>query len=379
MPKKIEIKGPIITSSSDWVYRWLGMEYASPKKLKEDLEAAGNEDIVIEINSSGGVCAAGMEMYQAIMEYQGNVTGHVIVAASAATLPACAADKTLMSDAAIFMIHNTQSSASGDYRDMQMSSDALREFNEGLINAYVRKTGLSRDEIQTLMDNDTYMSPQTAIEKHFADGYICGDPNRTEQTADINIMGVVAAATAPAIIPEDKLLELASAIKQIEEKNSRPDNKGVAPVQPQNTGENAVSDTPTNSKGGNEKMTLNEFLKENPEAQTEMDAMLATREKEGADAERNRIQSLDKLAKTVSAEMLDDAKYGENQLDGPALAYKALAEGNKIAESYMSAAEADANDSGVRDVGTGKPDTGETDNTTDEDEMAAYVNQRKGR
>ena len=192
-------------------------------------------------------------------------------------------------------------------------------------------------------------------------------------------MGVVAAATAPVIIPEDKLLELASAIKQIEEKNSRPDNKGVAPVQPQNTGENAVSDTPTNSKGGNKKMTLNEFLKENPEAQTEMDAMLATREKEGADAERNRIQSLDKLAKTVSAEMLDDAKYGENQLDGPALAYKALAEGNKIAESYMSAAEADVNDSGVRDVGTGKPDTGETDNTTDEDEMAAYVNQRKGR
>ncbi len=110
------------------------------KKLKEDLEAAGNEDIVIEINSSGGVCAAGMEMYQAIMEYQGNVTAHVIVAASAATLPACAADKTLMSDAAIFMIHNTQSSASGDYRDMQMSSDARREFNEGLINAYVRKT-----------------------------------------------------------------------------------------------------------------------------------------------------------------------------------------------------------------------------------------------
>ncbi len=70
------------------------------------------------------------------------------------------------------------------------------------------------------MDNDTYISPQTAIEKHFADGYICGDPNRTEQTADINIMGVVAAATAPVIIPEDKLLELASAIKQIEEKTA---------------------------------------------------------------------------------------------------------------------------------------------------------------
>ena len=45
----------------------------------------------------------------------------------------------------------------------------------------------------------------------------------------------------------------------------------------------------------------------------------------------------------------------------------------------MSAAEADVNDSGVRDVGTGSPDIGETDTTTDEDEMAAYVNQRKGR
>ena len=44
-----------------------------------------------------------------------------------------------------------QSSTSGDYRDMQASAEALKEFNAGIINAYVRKTGKTREELQALM------------------------------------------------------------------------------------------------------------------------------------------------------------------------------------------------------------------------------------
>ena len=140
MAKKINVKGPIISNDSAWLYHYFGWDATSPSMIAEGLEEAAGEDVIIEINSPGGICIYGYEMYTAIMNYEGNVTVHVISAMSAATLLVCAADKALISDTGIFMIHNTQSYAAGDYRDLQMEADALKEFNAGIINAYVRKT-----------------------------------------------------------------------------------------------------------------------------------------------------------------------------------------------------------------------------------------------
>ena len=147
MAVKINVKGPIVSNDCAWLYNYFGMDAASPNTISKGLEQADGDDVVIEINSPGGVCVYGYEMYTAIMEYTGRVTVHVISAMSAATLIACAADEALISDTGIFMIHNTRSRANGDYRDMQMEADALQEFNKGIINAYVRKTGKSREEI----------------------------------------------------------------------------------------------------------------------------------------------------------------------------------------------------------------------------------------
>ena len=154
MPKKINIKGPIVSNDTAWIYNWFGWDAACPNDIRNGLEDAAGEDVVIEINSPGGVCVYGFEMYTALKEYEGNVTVHVISAMSAATLLVCAADEALISDTGMFMIHNAQSYAEGDYRDMQMEADALTEFNASIINAYVRKTGKTRDEIQALMDKE---------------------------------------------------------------------------------------------------------------------------------------------------------------------------------------------------------------------------------
>ncbi len=79
---------------------------------------------------------------------------------SAASIIACAADECLISDAAIFMIHNTQCYAEGDYRDMEQEADALKQYNEAIINVYEKRTGKTREELQELMDKNTYMSPE---------------------------------------------------------------------------------------------------------------------------------------------------------------------------------------------------------------------------
>ncbi|GFI24151.1 ATP-dependent Clp protease proteolytic subunit 1 [Lachnospiraceae bacterium] len=214
MAKKINVKGPIISNDSAWLYHYFGWDATSPSMIAEGLEDAAGEDVIIEINSPGGICIYGYEMYTAIMNYEGNVTVHVISAMSAATLLVCAADKALISDTGIFMIHNTQSYAEGDYRDLQMEADALKEFNAGIINAYVRKTGKSREEIQSLMDNNSYMSPQTAIQQGFIDGYLFGDPNAKEGRQEIIPTSVVAADIP--IIPEDTAKNLIQLIVNAE-------------------------------------------------------------------------------------------------------------------------------------------------------------------
>lgn len=377
MPEKINIKGPIVDNDTAWIYGWFGWDCASPNTIARGLAEADGEDVVLEINSPGGLVTSGYEMYTNIMEYNGKVTAHVISACSAATLPVCAADEALISDTGVFMIHNAKSGASGDYRDLQMEADALREIDEGIINAYVRKTGLSREDIQNLMDNNTYMSPQTAIQHGFINGYMFGDPNKkTSSEGDIvNFVSRIVAADAP-IIPADKARELTEAIRNMEAAK-------VAPVQPkepeqdmQNIGIDAVSENKNDVKG-EIKMTLTEFLAENPEAQEELNTMTGKAKIDGQKEERARMQSLDAIARAVTKEALNAAKYGENPIDGKELVYQATVDGERLAAAYMEKAKKDFEDSGAKDVGIGNPDAGQ-EATDEADEMASYVNKTNG-
>lgn len=363
---KIKVRGPIVSNDTAWLYDWIGWDAACPRQIEEGLEEAAGDDVVIEINSPGGVCVYGYEMYTAIMGYEGKVTAHVISAMSAATLLVCAADEALISDTGIFMIHNARSSADGDYRDMQMEADALREFNAGIINAYVKKTGKTREEIQALMDKDSYMSPQTAIENGFIDGYLFGDPDNKGEEGTQNLATQIVAA-GQQIISEEKAKVLMKAMKLATSQQ---------PIQ-QNIGEVAVSDKEKDNKEGGKTMNLSEFLAENPEAQAEMDAATAQARTEGVNAERERMKSLDAIAKTVTPDALEDAKYGENPMDGPTLAYQALAKGDKLAAAYMADAMKDSEDSKAQEVGIGTPDAGE-EKDDEAEAMASYVNAKRG-
>lgn len=366
MPKKINVKGPIVSNDTAWIYHYFGWDATSPNTISQGLADAGGEDVIIEINSPGGVCVYGYEMYTAIMEYTGKVTVHVIAAMSAATLLVCAADEALISDTGIFMIHNARSCAAGDYRDMQMEADALREFNAGIINAYIRKTKKSREDIQALMDRDCYMSPKTAIEQGFIDGYMFGDPQDSGESA--NLATKIVAAEMP-VIPEDKAKELIALLKSTE---------GNAAVFTQQEGEDsgAMADPDKENEKGENEMDLEEFLEQNQQAKAAVEKMVKEARADGSQKERLRIQSLDAIAATVAPEALHDAKYGDRPMDGPTLAYQALMEGDKLAKAYMHQAQEDAEEAGVDAVGIGTPEGEEEQDESDA--MAAFVNQTRG-
>lgn len=169
MPKVINVKGTVVSDDDAWIYNWFGIEAVSPNAISAALAEANGDDVVIRINSNGGDIFAGSEIYDLISSYEGNVLIRIVgMAASAASVIAMAAESEI-APTGLMMIHNVQSGAHGDYREMEHSAEVLKEANRSIMSAYREKTGMSEDELLSLMDNETFMSADTAIEFGFVD------------------------------------------------------------------------------------------------------------------------------------------------------------------------------------------------------------------
>lgn len=144
----------------------------TPKMFKEEL-MDGSGNITVWINSPGGDCVAAAQIYNMLREYKGDVTVKIDgIAASAASVIAMAGDKVLMSPVSMMMIHNPMTVAFGDSGEMQRAIDMLSSVKDSIINAYEIKTGLSRVKLAHLMDSETWMDANKAIELGFADEII---------------------------------------------------------------------------------------------------------------------------------------------------------------------------------------------------------------
>lgn len=141
----------------------------TPQLFKDELNA-GSGDITVWINSPGGDCVAAAQIYNMLMDYKGNVTVKIDgIAASAASVIAMAGTKVCVSPVSMMMIHNPATIAFGDSAEMQKAIDMLASVKDSIINAYEIKTGLSRTRLSHLMDAETWMDANKAVELGFAD------------------------------------------------------------------------------------------------------------------------------------------------------------------------------------------------------------------
>ncbi|MGS0586580.1 head maturation protease, ClpP-related [Bacillus pretiosus] len=147
---------------------WWGDE-VTPKIFKDEL-LAGTGDITVWINSPGGDVFAAAQIYNMLMEYTGKVNVKIDgLAASAASVIAMAGGDVYMSPVSMLMIHNPSTIAIGDSEEMLRAKALLDEVKESIINAYELKTGLSRTKLSHLMDAESWMNANKAIELGFAD------------------------------------------------------------------------------------------------------------------------------------------------------------------------------------------------------------------
>ncbi len=180
----LRIEGEIVDDDDTWAYEWLGIQHVTPNAFREELAKYKGKDLTVWIDSLGGVVWAAAGIYNALMEHQGRVTvkidGKVL---SAATIIAMAGDEVLMSPAAVMMVHNPWVHVAGDADSLRHMAGVLDEIKEAIINAYEIKTGLTRDELERLMDEETWMSARKAVELGFADGLLYTGDKCAQATA----------------------------------------------------------------------------------------------------------------------------------------------------------------------------------------------------
>lgn len=168
---RIQIKGDIIDDETAELYEWFGIpNYTSPKIVLDALEQAGNNPVTLEISSPGGYLTAASEIYTALRNHKSGVVGEITgIAASAASIIAMGANPLKIAPTAQIMIHNASIEDSGNKFDKLKNAEVLNSFDQSQLNAYEAKTGMSREELEELLNETTYLDAKRAVELGFAD------------------------------------------------------------------------------------------------------------------------------------------------------------------------------------------------------------------
>ena len=165
----LRLEGPI-DEDSFW-----GNEI-TPDAFREELEAEEG-DVTVWLNSPGGNVFAAASIYNMLCDHKGKVTVKIdAIAASAASVVAMAGDRVQMSPVALLMLHDPMTIVMGNAQDMEKAITTLNEVKESIINAYVRKTGMSRNRVSKMMSDETWLNAKKAVELGFADEILFSAP-----------------------------------------------------------------------------------------------------------------------------------------------------------------------------------------------------------
>lgn len=150
-----------------------GADYTTAKDFADQLGKAGGDDVTIHVNSGGGSVFDANTMAELIRSYKGKTTTMIEgLAASAASYFALTADEVVMGRSALMMIHNPYAKCFGDADEMRKTGDMLDQIRSTIVNQYADKTGMERPKIESMMDEETYMSADRALELGFVDSVI---------------------------------------------------------------------------------------------------------------------------------------------------------------------------------------------------------------
>ena len=157
--KSINIFGDIIGGEAE---RWFESE-VTPQQIVDELKAANGEPVEVNINSNGGDVAGGLAIANALKGYKGEVTCNVLgLAASMASVIACAGKRLCMGQGAFLMIHNPWTVTMGNAEDLRKDAATLDKMRDSIVTFYQSKSTKTAEELKELMDAETWISREMA-------------------------------------------------------------------------------------------------------------------------------------------------------------------------------------------------------------------------
>lgn len=195
---------------------WWGDEI-TPKQFRDEL-SSHQGDLTVRINSPGGDLFAGLHIYNALKDHNGNVKVVVdALAASAASLVAMAGDTIVMAPGAMMMIHKPWLMVIGNSDDMEEAASFLKKAGDGLVPIYAKRTGLSEQQVSDMLDAETWMTASEAVDLGFAD---------QAEEAKSTTSDIVKNALSYLAPVENAVMQPAMSLKKlIEVNNSKPETE----------------------------------------------------------------------------------------------------------------------------------------------------------
>lgn len=242
----------------------------------KELNLLSADTINIHINSNGGGVYAAVAIANTIKQHKAKVNCYIDgIVASAATIITSACDAVKMPRNAIFMIHNPWTVAMGTADDMKKNAETLEKIKNSILETYADKTGLEKEFLSELMNNETFMNADEALEYGFIDEII--------ENTDLEIV-------------ENKIISNGIVFNMGNFKNFDFNSKfGKNRVSNQNSGIDR-----NQNNGGSEKMTKEELKEKFPDV---YDSIL----EDGKIEERARIKELEDLG--IENEIVNAAKF----------------------------------------------------------------------
>lgn len=336
-----------------WTGEALPGQYITPEGFLDDLALIKDKsEIVVKINSGGGDLYTGIAIHNALKTLKGHKT--VIVeglAASAASVIACAGDEVQVHPGSIIMIHGA-AVGTCDWltaEDVKKIAKNLEAANSAIAQIYHEKTGLEVDTLRSMMKSETWMVGQDAVDKKFANKLLTDAGPSMSLTAD------------------KKVLLVAGVRHDMRAFHNIPGNIPVEKDAPAPQGAVANNKKPPVSGEGENTMTEKELRAQFPDIVAAIEKAAAeTARTDAVKQERARLQSIEEIESQIGDKtLINAAKYGENACSAEQLALRAMQAQAKLGASHVEGLAADGAASGVKDV-AGAANGGNGDNGNDD-------------
>lgn len=157
-------------------FDWWTWEYEESKTSAEYFRKAlaeipETDTIELHINSYGGSVKEGVAIYNQLKQKKcKEIVAYVDgFAYSIASIILQAADRRVMGLGTSLLIHNMWLSVAGNAEDLRKAADDLDVLMESNRQIYMERVNITEDELIEMLNAETYLTPQQAVEMGFAD------------------------------------------------------------------------------------------------------------------------------------------------------------------------------------------------------------------